>query len=167
MSPEQVQGKSVGPSSDLYSLGCTLYFLLTGRPPFDAEEPLAVAIQHLQETSRPLATVRGKNDVPDWMLAGINRMMSKSPEERFASAVELSQWISVQSGSTSETAGSGGTAQATVMLQQAMQAEASRRRKARLKSAIAIAIPVAALVIGAILATPQNPRSITQLMRPD
>jgi serine/threonine-protein kinase len=167
MSPEQVQGKSVGPSSDLYSLGCTLYFLLTGRPPFDAEEPLAVAIQHLQETSRPLATVRGKNDVPDWLLAGINRMMSKTPEDRFASAVELSQWIAGQLGSTSESAATGGTAQATVMLQQAMKEEAARRRKNRLKMAIAITLPVAAIAIGAILATPQNPRSITQLMRPD
>jgi serine/threonine-protein kinase len=167
MSPEQVQGKSVGPSSDLYSLGCTLYFLLTGRPPFDAEEPLAVAIQHLQETSRPLATVRGKNDVPDWLLAGINRMMSKNPEDRFASAVELSQWIAGQLGSTTELAVNGGTAQATVMLQQAMKAEAARRRKNRLKTAFAITLPVAALAIGAILATPQNPRSITQLMRPD
>jgi serine/threonine-protein kinase len=167
MSPEQVQGKSVGPSSDLYSLGCTLYFLLTGRPPFEAEEPLAVAIQHLQETSQPLATVRGKNDVPDWLLAGINRMMSKSPEDRFASAGELSQWIACQSGSTSDATVSGGTAQATVMLQQAMKDEATRRRKARLSLALAVVVPVAAVVIGAIVATPQNPRSITQLMRPD
>lgn len=167
MSPEQVQGKSVGPSSDLYSLGCTLYFLLTGQPPFDAEEPLAVAIQHLQETSRPLATVRGKNDIPDWLLAGINRMMSKNPEDRFASSVELSQWIAGQSGSSSEPAVSGGTAQATVMLQQAMKTEAASRRKSRMLLAIAITLPIAALAVGAVLATPQNPRSITQLMRPD
>lgn len=167
MSPEQVQGKSVGPSSDLYSLGCTLYFLLTGRPPFDAEEPLAVAIQHLQETSQPLAVVRGKNDIPDWLLAGINRMMSKSPDDRFASAVELSQWIAGQSGATTDVILPGGTAQATVMLQQAMAAEAARRKKARLKLILAIALPVAALAIGAVVATPQNPRSITQLMRPD
>jgi len=167
MSPEQVQGKSVGPSSDLYSLGCTLYFLLTGHPPFDAEEPLAVAIQHLQETSRPLATVRGKNDVPAWMLAGINRMMAKQPGERFLSAVELSQWIAGQSGESPEMLVSGGTAQATVMLQQAMKAEAARRRHHRFRWALAVTIPLVALGIGATVAAPRYQRSIKQLMRPD
>lgn len=167
MSPEQVQGKSVGPSSDLYSLGCTLYFLLTGRPPFDAEEPLAVAIQHMHETAKPLAAIRGKNDVPDWLLAGINRMMSKTPEDRFASATELSNWVAGQSGTGLQANTAGGTAEATVMLQQAMKSEAARRRKATVRFALAIGIPIAALAGGLFWGTPRNPRTINQLMRPD
>ena len=53
MSPEQVQGKSVDVRSDLYSLGVTMYHLLAGRPPFEADDPLALALMHLHETPMP------------------------------------------------------------------------------------------------------------------
>ena len=76
MSPEQVQGKLVDPRSDLYSLGCTLYYLLSGRPPFDAEEPLAVAMQHLNETAKPLSSIRPNVKYADWLLAAINRNLA-------------------------------------------------------------------------------------------
>src|SRR5690606_10584591 len=118
MSPEQVQGRSVDHRSDLYSFGCTLYFLLSGSPPFDADEALAVAVQHLQETPRPLAAVRGNDDTPPWLLAALSRMMAKAPDDRFASAAELSELVSQRSGlgSDSTTLASGGTAAATVLL---------------------------------------------------
>lgn len=54
MSPEQVQGKTVDTRSDLYSLGVTAYHLLAGRPPFEAEDSLALALMHLHETPIPL-----------------------------------------------------------------------------------------------------------------
>ena len=54
MSPEQVQGKSVDARSDLYSLGVSMYHLLAGRPPFEADDPLALALMHLHETPMPL-----------------------------------------------------------------------------------------------------------------
>lgn len=167
MSPEQVQGKPVDPRSDIYSLGCTLYFLLTGSPPFDGEEPLAVAIQQLQETPRPLADVRGRDDVPDWLLAAINRMMAKLPEDRFASAAELAEFIGDRSGLATHPLASGGTAAATVLLQQAMRAEAATRRRRRLQWVAVAVLPLVALVAGASLGGSSEERSIRGLLRPE
>lgn len=166
MSPEQVQGKPVDPRSDLYSLGCTLYFLLSGRPPFDADEPLAVALQHLNETAKPLPHVRPDTQFPDWLLTAINRMMAKDPAERFESASELSRWIAEQSGWTAETL-DGGTAEATIRLQKAMLTETRHRRLARAQRAACLLLPLAALLVGGYLAAPRQPQTVPRLLRPD
>ncbi len=167
MSPEQVQGKSIDPRSDLYSLGCTLYFLLTGSAPFDGDEPLAVAVQHIQETPRPLTAVRGRDDVPDWLLAAINRMMAKSPDDRFSSAAEICELVSERAGLAPHSFGSGGTAAATVLLQQAMRWETNARRRRRVQWLLAAGIPLLAIAAGAWLGTPEHPQSIGQLLRPE
>ncbi len=52
MSPEQVQGQSVDIRSDLYSLGVTAYHMLAGRPPFEGDTALALAVQHVQNKHR-------------------------------------------------------------------------------------------------------------------
>ena len=58
MAPEQAQGREVTARSDLYSLGCVLYELLTGRPPFDADDPLTVVSQHIHAQPAPPRRVR-------------------------------------------------------------------------------------------------------------
>src|SRR6056297_2581023 len=89
MSPEQIQGRGVDARSDLYSLGVSMYHLLTGRPPFEAEDPLALAVMHLHETPPPIDKTRGCEDLPAWLVAIIMRLISKVPEERFQSAAEM------------------------------------------------------------------------------
>lgn len=166
MSPEQVQGKTADSRSDLYSLGCTMYFLLSGRPPFEADDALAIAIQHMHETPPPLAKTRGRNDVPDWLIAIISRLMSKAPSDRFGDANQILSALD-QSGASASASTIGGTTEATILLQRAMRTEAARRRKRRLKQIGIACVPLIALAAGAVVASQDKPPSIQRLLVPD
>lgn len=89
MSPEQIQGGNVDARSDLYSLGVTMYHLLTGDPPYVAEEPLALAFKHLHETPRPLDHARGAADLPAWLVSLVMCCLQKNPQSRFDTASDL------------------------------------------------------------------------------
>ena len=86
-SPEQAQGKSVDPRSDLYSLGCVLFEMLTSRPPFAGDSPVAIAMQHVQQAA-PLPSASGV-DVPPALEAIDVQLLAKDPGQRFASAEDL------------------------------------------------------------------------------
>jgi serine/threonine-protein kinase len=87
MSPEQVEGRSVDNRSDIYSLGVTLYHMLAGKPPFDGDTPLSVAVQHLQNEPPALADQRA--DLPDALCQVVHRMLAKDPAARFDNASDL------------------------------------------------------------------------------
>jgi serine/threonine-protein kinase len=87
MSPEQIEGRPVDVRSDIYSLGITCYHLLAGTPPHTGDTALAVALQHLNATPRPLENLRG--DVPSGLARIIHKMIAKRPEMRYQSAAEL------------------------------------------------------------------------------
>ncbi|MBX9792478.1 MAG: serine/threonine protein kinase [Pirellulales bacterium] len=87
MSPEQVQGQALDARSDLYSLGVTTYHMLAGKPPFEGESALAVAVQHLRNEPVPLETLRG--DLPISLCRLVHRLLAKAPEERIAGPREL------------------------------------------------------------------------------
>lgn len=89
MSPEQVEGKTLDPRSDIYSLGVTCYHLLAGRPPFSGQTSLGVAIQHLKKDPPQLAEIRG--DLPPELCRIVHRMLAKKPADRYQSAVVLLQ----------------------------------------------------------------------------
>ncbi|HVN49795.1 MAG TPA: Stk1 family PASTA domain-containing Ser/Thr kinase [Acidimicrobiales bacterium] len=86
-SPEQAQGKAVDPRSDLYSLGCVLYEMLTTRPPFSGDTPVAIAYKHVQEPA-PLPSSTGVA-VPPALEAIVAQLMAKDPANRYASAEDL------------------------------------------------------------------------------
>ncbi|MEU3910320.1 protein kinase [Streptomyces sp. NPDC029721] len=86
MSPEQARGGEVGPASDLYSVGCLLYQLLTGTPPFGDRDALAQIIAHSTETPAPPSSRRTALHAGFEQL--VMELLAKSPENRPASAAE-------------------------------------------------------------------------------
>src|SRR5271157_1437820 len=80
MSPEQCEGRPADERSDLYSLGCVLYALLVGRPPFFEGQPLAIMLQHLNTVPASPRTIR--SDIPDDLDGLIMSLLAKSPADR-------------------------------------------------------------------------------------
>jgi eukaryotic-like serine/threonine-protein kinase len=87
LSPEQARGERVDSRSDLYSAGCLLYELLTGRPPFTGDSPVAIAYQHVREN--PIPPSRVDPDVPPWADAIVLKAMAKSPADRYQTAGDM------------------------------------------------------------------------------
>ncbi|MCF6524057.1 protein kinase [Streptomyces sp. JJ36] len=87
LSPEQALGRGVDARSDLYSVGIMLFELLTGRLPFDADSPLAIAYAHVQE--EPVAPSTINQSVPQPVDALVARALRKNPNERFPTAESM------------------------------------------------------------------------------
>lgn len=92
MSPEQAGGDAIDSRSDLFSLGCVIYFMLTGRPPFRAATAMGVLNRICHETHRPVREVNSSVPVP--LAKVIDRLLSKRADDRYASAAELEQALS-------------------------------------------------------------------------
>jgi eukaryotic-like serine/threonine-protein kinase len=87
MSPEQGTGQAVDASSDIYSLGIVLFHCLTGRVPFNAENPLTITMKHLKEPL-PIALLRHAN-VPPQIEQIIVKMTAKLPTDRYQTTTEV------------------------------------------------------------------------------
>lgn len=87
ISPEQAQGRPADPRSDLYSLGIVLYEMLTGKVPFNGDNPVAVAYKQVRED--PLAPSLINPDISAELEAVVMKALAKNPENRYQSALEM------------------------------------------------------------------------------
>ena len=87
MAPEQIRGERGGAQSDIYSIGCLLYHMLVGNPPFTGDNPLSIMHQHLTTDPRPLTEIIPKIHLGIW--AVIKRALRRRKEERYDTALEM------------------------------------------------------------------------------
>ncbi|MCR4413132.1 MAG: protein kinase [Thermoguttaceae bacterium] len=91
MSPEQARGEPIDRRSDLFSLGCVMYAMCTGRSPFRASTVVDAIRRVCDDTPRPIREINP--EIPDWLAAIIDRLLAKKPEERFQTAAELAELL--------------------------------------------------------------------------
>ena len=87
ISPEQASGNVTDAKSDIYSVGAMMYEMLTGRKPFDSDNPVAIAVMHMHDIpERPRAI---NPDIPDGLEEIVLRAMEKAPEDRYQTTAEM------------------------------------------------------------------------------
>jgi serine/threonine-protein kinase len=87
MAPEQIRGERGGAASDIYAVGCLIYHMLCGSPPFTGDDPLAVMNLHMTETPKPLPAIFPDLHTGTW--AAIRRATRRRKHERYGSAEEM------------------------------------------------------------------------------
>jgi hypothetical protein len=87
MAPEQITGEKPDYRADIYSLGVTLFEMLSGHPPYEADSAMTLMMMHVND---PVPNIRGLNpDVPDDMVAVLNKALAKKPDDRYQSAAQM------------------------------------------------------------------------------
>ncbi|MEW6083602.1 MAG: protein kinase [Chloroflexota bacterium] len=87
MSPEQIKGEQPDRRTDIYSLGVTLYEMVSGRPPFEADSAMTLMMMHIND---PVPNPKKLNpDVPDSLVAIINKALAKDPADRYQTAAQM------------------------------------------------------------------------------
>jgi eukaryotic-like serine/threonine-protein kinase len=101
LSPEQARGDPVDARSDVYSLGCVLYEILTGEPPFTGDSPVAVAYQHVRED--PIPPSKRHEGISADLDAVVLKALAKNPDNRYQTAAEMrADLVRVHNGQTPE-----------------------------------------------------------------
>jgi serine/threonine protein kinase/tetratricopeptide (TPR) repeat protein len=99
MSPEQIAGgRDIDARSDIYSLACVLYEMLTGSPPFTGATPQAVLARHVTDPAPPVTTVRPSVTQP--IATALHKALGKSPADRFDSVEEFANALCATDGET-------------------------------------------------------------------
>ena len=102
-SPEQARGEAINRTTDIYSIGCILYEMLTGKVPFDADSPITIALRHIHDV--PLSPRTINNAIPTALEAIIYKAMEKVPANRFSTALDMRNALLNLNKGTAEYAG--------------------------------------------------------------
>ena len=86
MAPEQIKGERGAAKSDIYAVGCLMYHLLSGSPPFTGDNPMTVMYQHMTKTPEPLTSIKGLHP---GIWAAVRRALRRRKEERYDSAEQM------------------------------------------------------------------------------
>jgi serine/threonine protein kinase/sugar lactone lactonase YvrE len=105
MAPEQIEGRPVDGRADVYALGCVLYRMVTGRPPFEGDDPLTIIVKHVREAPRPPRELNP--DLPKGWEALILKAIAKDPSDRFPSAAAMEKALAAVSDGAVRTTRSG------------------------------------------------------------
>jgi tetratricopeptide (TPR) repeat protein/WD40 repeat protein len=89
MSPEQARGEALDARTDLFSLGSVLYATCTGKAPFHAGDTMAILHRVCEEAPTPIREINP--EVPDWLVAVVDKLLAKDPAQRFQSAAEVAE----------------------------------------------------------------------------
>ena len=128
LSPEQAEGGPIGPSADVYSMGCVLYEMLTGAVPFTGDSPVGIAMRHVSEevpAPSSLAT-----DVPSTIDDVVAKATAKDPRDRFADGREMAAALAHAGDSTAAGALGGAPTAAMVAGGTAVMTNAGRTQEA-------------------------------------
>ncbi len=155
ISPEQANGDEPDARSDLYSLGVLLYELTIGRPPFEADTDVAIALKHLNEMPPSLRSLRA--GIPKTLDSVIMRSLAKDPDDRFGSADEMRSALmqGASGGSTQVIARPARTAPPKASQPASPSSSATRRRKAGegfMSGEGRRMLPIIGLIVAAVVA---------------
>lgn len=89
MSPEQAEGRPIDYRADIYALGIVMYELVTGRPPFVADTPVALLLKHISEEAPPFHQLRPDLEVEPRLEAIVRKAIAKDPEARYQQVLDL------------------------------------------------------------------------------
>ena len=124
LSPEQARGEPGDERSDIYALGCVMYEMLTGQPPFTADTPVATLYLHVHEQAPPPSSV---GEVPADIEAIVLRCLEKDPAARFQSATELEHALAAVDNSNSTMPLPEGSLDTTAPVERVRPSRVSRR----------------------------------------
>jgi len=148
MSPEQFGGATVGPQSDIYSLGVTSYQMLSGHLPFAAQSALQWAQSHLGTPPAPLAAEHGAGPIPDGMRQAVARALAKDPAQRQASALQFAREFSGAEDAAAAPLAAPAVALAPAGLPRAPEAAPAAAAPVRGAAEVAPTVGVAAAAVG-------------------